>query len=272
MNNQKMTVGQILTLLDSLAPFALAEEWDHCGLRLGNSKTTVSSVAFSLNPSAAAVHLAAHSGCQLLITHHPLLFHPADNLICDRIDIKTAQAAFSSGIDIISCHTNFDCCIDGVNQTLARQANIQYPEPLISHARAHEFGMGAMGTVSEQNVIQFCDQVAKAWHLTGYRYYGCETIVSNVALCGGAGADLWRAARVKGAHLYITADMSYHECLEAVDSGLNLMICDHGEMEELPLKFFSEQFKRASGLPVTFISNDSVSHVMAHWRSMKDHV
>lgn len=260
------TIGELIALLNEIAPFDLAEEWDHSGLRLGSPHAVVHRAAFSLDPSTEVVSMAREAGCEVLVTHHPLLFKGAADLVCDRIDTITAQAAFAHGINIIACHTNFDSAARGVNSLLAELARMERVEPLIPCEDPRGFGMGAVGCVEKDDCIHICDQVAKSWGLSGYRLIGPDKKIGRVALCGGAGGGLWRNALEKGAQLYATADMSYHECLEAVAAGLNLMLCDHGEMEEKPLAALADEVSRR-GIPAEFLPRKKFIHSSGSWRS-----
>ena len=83
-----------------------------------------------------------------------------------------------------------------------------------------------------------------------------------MALCGGAGGDLWPQALASGAELFATADLRYHECLEILGRGMALMICDHGEMERPSMLPFSEELRRRCGLPVELLPEG----LPGHWR------
>ena len=71
--------------------------------------------------------------------------------------------------------------------------------------------------------------------------------ISRVALCGGSGAEFWKAAKLHRADIYLTADMKYHELVDATRAGLSIGVCDHGEMERASLSKLSEKIS-ACGL------------------------
>ncbi|MGI6076381.1 MAG: Nif3-like dinuclear metal center hexameric protein [Pyramidobacter sp.] len=267
-----MKIKELLKTIDEIAPFSLAEEWDRCGLRLGSDEESVTGVAVSLDPSQETVKQTADLGFNVLLTHHPLAFRPLENLVCDRPDVRTAAEAFRRGINIVACHTNLDSARGGINDTLAASAGLRSVEPLVPAVDGRGFGMGAVGLADARSCGDLCATVAAAWELSGYRLLGKERSVGTIALCGGAGGDLWSAALQKGAELYITADMKYHECLEALDAGLNLMICDHGEMENSVLKPFAERLAQRTGLPVNFIDAVAPFKARGRWVAREIHV
>ncbi len=267
-----MKLKEIISIIDGIAPFDLAEPWDHSGLRLGSAEDEIRALAVCLDPTADAVAKAAELGCNLLVTHHPLMFSPQENMICDRPDTKAVAAAFSLGVNILSCHTNLDSARGGINDCLASLAGLSDVEPLIPSQDPRGFGMGAIGSVAPCGCAELCGRVASAWNLSGYRLIESAPTVQKAALCGGAGGSLWKDAAAKGAGLYITADLRYHECLEAVDAGLSLMICDHGEMENPPLRPFSETLRNAVGLPVHFMDLVTPKRLRERWRGAESNV
>lgn len=109
------------------------------------------------------------------------------------------------------------------------------------------FGMGGMGEWPEScPACASAAALAGAWDLSGYRLAGDPTKeVRRVALCGGSGGDLWQDALEGGADLYATSEMKHHQIVEALASGLALMLCDHGEMEAPSM---SDLARRVEGL------------------------
>ncbi len=269
-----LKLKKIISIVDGLAPFSLAESWDHSGLRLGDQEDEIRAVAIALDPSPEAVKKAASLGCNLLLTHHPLMFMPQENMVCDRLDTKAVAVAFSLSLNVLSCHTNFDNARCGVNDTLANLAGLCDVEPLVPSQDPRGFGMGAVGNVKNCKCEDFASSVAAAWNLSGYRLIGIQkeireavfpAVINRVALCGGAGGSLWKDAREKGAELYITADLRYNDCLDAVDAGLSLMIVDHGEMENPPLKNFAKTLAVQLEIPVHFIDLVTPSRLSGGW-------
>ena len=73
------------------------------------------------------------------------------------------------------------------------------------------------------------------WGLSWSRDYRIPDTVSYLALAGGAGGDLWPEAKSRGSEVFVTADMKYHQVMEAVESSLGVIVVDHGEMERTTL-------------------------------------
>ena len=119
---------------------------------------------------------------------------------------------------------------------------------LVDIKNLDEFGL--IGKLEKNfELEEFLEHVKKSWDLSRLDFYSGENPekISRVALCGGSGADFWRAAKLHKADIYLTADMKYHELIDATHSGLSIALCEHGEMERASLSKLAEKIS-ASGL------------------------
>ena len=117
--NEQITVHDIISHMDFLAPPERAEEWDHIGLMVGSHQSEVKGVVLSLDVTTEAIDICKHTGANLIITHHPLFFTP-----CFSIDIltprgKLIELLFQDDISVFSAHTNLDGADHSVNHALA---------------------------------------------------------------------------------------------------------------------------------------------------------
>jgi len=214
-----MKVRDLLNYIDTFAPFALAEEWDNSGLQIGSYEAEVNRVGICLDAVPEAVIEASEKNCEVLLCHHPLIFRA----------IKK--------INIIAAHTNWDKADEGVNATLANLLKLEDIKPL-----SEEFGL--LGKIPETLEPQkFLESVKNSWGLSRIDFYSEENPekISRVALCGGSGSEFWRAAKLHKADIYLTADMKYHELIDATRAGLSIGLCDHGEMERASLSKLAEK-------------------------------
>jgi dinuclear metal center YbgI/SA1388 family protein len=126
----KATIADIIKIMESVAPSRLAEEWDNVGLQIGDRRQMVESIRVALDPTPDVVAAASKDGVDLLITHHPLIFHPLK-----RIDLGTPtgfiiQTALKHRLAIYSAHTNLDSAMDGLNDILASRIGLNDLEVL----------------------------------------------------------------------------------------------------------------------------------------------
>ena len=231
-----MKIRDLLCHINTFAPFELAEEWDNSGLLVGSIEAEVTRIGVCLDAVSEAVIEAERQGCNVLVCHHPLIFRPAKRVTDETEQGRTIIEAVKRNIAIIAAHTNWDKAQGGVNDILAGLIGIKNTEPL------GDFGVfcSLPHTVAVKN---FVEHVQLSWglsHIDVYAKYVLDK-VSRAAICGGSGASFWKTAREKGADVYITADMKYHEIIDATKEGLIIALADHGEMERASIPELSRK-------------------------------
>ena len=113
-------VRDVLAALSEIAPPELAETWDAVGLQVGDPQAGVQKVLLSLDASIRSISLARKLNCQLILTHHPLIFAPLPALRPDQPIQKNVILLIQNQIALITAHTNLDMAHDGVADTFAR--------------------------------------------------------------------------------------------------------------------------------------------------------
>ena len=127
-------VSDILEIIDGIAPFSLAEEWDNVGLQVGDPTAAAARIMISLDPCREAVDEAVAKGCQLLLTHHPLIFTPIRSLNLQQQPDAILAKALRNNLTIAALHTNYDIAVGGINDLLAERIGLTRVGPL---ARQH---------------------------------------------------------------------------------------------------------------------------------------
>lgn len=241
------TLKHILELLDQMAPFSLAEEWDNAGLQVGHPSWEVSKIFVALDPTPDSVDRAAAAGAQLLLTHHPLIFSPLTQVNPESYPGSVVREALTRKISIISLHTNLDAARGGINDILADLIGLNDVEVLEKNAGAVNdgAGMGRIGNLpGVQPLSEFCGKVKEALHASEIRIMGDkEMTVRRVAVVGGAGGGMSSLASKNGADLFITGDIRHHEALLAGTLGLALIDGGHFQTEKAALNVFAEQLQ-----------------------------
>lgn len=248
-----MKVRDLLRRVDEAAPFRLAQEWDNVGLMVGGLDAEVGRVAVALDPVPQAVVAASERGCQALLCHHPLLFQPIRKLDLGSGTGRVIEEAITRGVAILAAHTNWDCAPWGVNVTLARLLGLEDVELLDP-----ETGLGAKGVLPRAlSMEEALARARAAWGLDRLDHYAPSgsqgRAVSRVALCGGSGGSLWPMALAWEADLYVTADMRYHELMDATGAGLDVAVADHGDMERASLPELATRIGAAGDVDVVLL-------------------
>jgi dinuclear metal center YbgI/SA1388 family protein len=126
----KAKVSDILGIINKITPPALAENWDNVGLQVGDPAGEVGRIMVALDPGPQAVDASLESSCQLLVTHHPLIFKPLKRISTNDGTGRLIHRAISGGLSIISAHTNYDSAGSGVNDLLAAALGVTGCRPL----------------------------------------------------------------------------------------------------------------------------------------------
>lgn len=229
-------VKEIFTYLDSIAPFHTQMDFDNAGLLLGHPEWEVGSVLVALDVTCEVAQEAARRKCGLIVSHHPVIFHPLKSVTPTDPTGKLVSLLLQRRIAVISAHTNLDVAQGGVNDALMDALGIPVKgilEPM-GELDGQPYGLGRWGVLQEEMTpAEFAKGVKRALHARGARAVLGKSPVRTVAVCGGAGGDLVARAAALGADAYVTADVKYHEFLEAKERGMTLIDGGHFATENV---------------------------------------
>ena len=216
-------VRDILALVDGIAPFADAEEWDNVGLLAGNPDAPVERVLCALDLTEEALDEAMSRDAQLIVTHHPILFRDRKNLCETDAEGRLLCRLVRANIAMIAAHTNYDFACPGVNDALASAVGLRKNVVVERILR--------VGVPEEGTLAGFAARVERA--LGGpLRVYGnADAELRRVAVVGGSGGDYVEIAREAGADALLTGEISYHRATDAAANGLCVLEAGHAATE-----------------------------------------
>ncbi len=122
-----MKVSEIEQFFESWAPRWTAWERDNVGLQVGHRSQIVRRVLVALDVTDEIVREAIQKKCELIISHHPLLFRPPKSISDSDSVGALALSLAENGIALYSVHTNLDAATDGVSFALANAVGVQNP-------------------------------------------------------------------------------------------------------------------------------------------------
>ena len=229
-----MTIRRIVDALETLAPLAYQEDYDNAGLQVGLIDDEVTGVLLCLDITEEIVDEAVRKGCNLVVSHHPLIFRPLRHVTGATYQERCVMKALRNGVALYSAHTNLDNAEDGVNYRIASLIGLEDLQWLEEKpgADGRSCGSGVVGNLP-------APEAAEAFLARLKRVFGIEclmhtdpagAVISRVALCGGSGSFLMDAARAKGADCFITGEISYHHFFDA--DGLLLVAMGHYQSEQ----------------------------------------
>ncbi|MBF0242483.1 MAG: Nif3-like dinuclear metal center hexameric protein [Desulfamplus sp.] len=252
------TVGDIFSIIDTISPFRLAEDWDNCGLQAGNLSWQVKKILVALDVSMAVMNYAVDSKSDLVITHHPLTIRPPKSIDFATMPGSAIEIAAKNKISIISAHTNLDKASGGLNDHFANILGLKNIRLLIPSADSFDnpvqnktsYGNG-LGRVGEVDGIlplkSFAIDVKKRFKLKTLRVVGNpESLVKQVAICTGSGGSLLKEFFKSKADVYVTGDIKYHEARDVEEAGLGLIDVGHFASEQIAVELICKKLEDAS--------------------------
>lgn len=236
-----MVLKQIIDIIESVAPRRQQEAWDNSGLQVGDVSREIHSVLLAVDVSEAVVAEAIREGCDLILSHHPLLFHGLKHLTGSTPQERCVAEAIRHYIAIYSSHTSMDKALRGVSGRMAEMLGLQDIRILVPSADNPQTGLGIIGTLPQPMLwsgwLKHVQQVFGA----GYVRYtdSPKPTISRVALCGGAGAEFIPEAIAAGADTYLSADIKYHD-MQAAAGQIMAVDIDHWTSEHFTRDIFAE--------------------------------
>jgi len=231
-----MKLQELITYLEEVAPLRYQESYDNAGLIVGDPTMEVTEALISLDATPEVIQEAIDKGCNVVISHHPIVFSGIKKFDPRYYVHKAVILAIKHDIALYAIHTNLDNVLqNGVNQKIAQKLALQDINVLRPHPQAHletryELGGGAIGQL--ETPLAAADFIHHVKENMGLKVVKHTKIlgnkVSKVAICGGSGSFLLSSAISAGAQVFITADFKYHEFFDANDQ---LMILDIGHYE-----------------------------------------
>lgn len=329
-----MKVQDILNIIYETAAHSWQESYDNSGIIVGNPQAEVKKILICLDVTESVVDEAIQKNCDLIISHHPLIFHGIKKITPTGFVERALIKAIKADVAIAAMHTNLDNSAQGVNKKIADKLGLQeakilqpvkgklkklvtfcpvdqaetvrqamfnagaghignydscsfnsegtgtfkggentnpyvgnkgvmhfekelrietiVPDHLINSVtkamiQSHPYeevaydiypldnifdtvGAGMIGNL-QQAVTEkaFLEHVSATFGTTFLRHSPfIEKKIQKVAVCGGSGAFLLKAAISAGADAFITADIKYHDFFEAENS---LLLVDAGHYE-----------------------------------------
>jgi dinuclear metal center YbgI/SA1388 family protein len=120
-----MKLKDFCSYLDSVVPLSIQEDYDNSGLQLGIPEKNVSSALITLDVTEDVLDEAVFTGCDLIISHHPLIFKGIKSVTGKSFTEKILIKAIKQDVAIYSAHTNLDIFNNGVSRKMAEKLQLQ---------------------------------------------------------------------------------------------------------------------------------------------------
>ncbi len=243
------TVREVYQYLDGLAPFSLQMSFDNAGFLVGRGSAQVTRILVSLDITEEVAAEAVELGAELIVSHHPVIFHPAKSITDATPDGRILLALTEGKIAAICAHTNLDAVAGGVNDALAQRLGLVQVEQLHQDgvdAAGRPYGIGRVGntTGAPSYAPAFAAFVKEALGSNGVRYVDARRPVRRVAVGGGACAGMLGDALALGCDTFVTSDVKYNGFLDAKALGMNLIDAGHYPTEQVVCPVLADWLSR----------------------------
>ena len=259
------TVKDIFAAMDVIAPMKNLHKGDNSGLLVGEVTAHVTKVLFALDITCEVVREAVDIGAEVIVAHHPVIFHPLYTLD----DSNPACLALKHGIACICFHSPLDMADGGINDIIFDMLNPALKlkkqavlEPVHSDGR----GYGWVCSVGNEIMPDKLGTLLKdIFGNKVVRYTNSGRTVKKIAFCsGGAGGNLPLAIK-QGADAYVTGDVKHDQWITARNSGIALYDCGHFHTEDIVIPYLINRFGEAlPGLELVHAKSDKdpVDYIM----------
>ena len=237
-----MKIRQVLSALEQFAPLPLQESWDNAGLQLGLTEAEVSGALLCLDVNEQIVDEAIRKGCNLIVSHHPLLFRGLKQITDADYVQRSVIKAIKHDIVIVSMHTNMDNAQQGVNWKIAEKLGLENCQFFAQKTvDGIDGGSGVVGELPREMMAQSFVELVK-------NQFRCECVMCNellhrpirrVAICGGAGDFLLDDALREGADAFITGEMHYHQYF-GYEQRIQICVIGHYQSEQYTSEIFRD--------------------------------
>jgi len=274
MKEEMMKIREIIEEIEAIAPLPLQEDYDNAGIQVGDIQLDVTGVLLCLDVTEEVIDEALDLKCNLIISHHPLIFKPLKSITGKTYIERCIQKACKHDLVIYSAHTNLDNAWGGVSFRMAEKLGLQNirtlsPSPVSPIQDDDDVllraGAGAIGELLlPEDEATFLQTIKTVFHQDTLKHSQlCNKKIHTVAVCGGSGAFLLPEAIACEADVFITGEAKYNDFYD-VENHILLVVAGHYETEIFTKELFFEvitkkiptfavHFSNADTNPVNYI-------------------
>ncbi len=239
-----MKIKDVIATLERFAPLPLQDNFDNAGLQIGQTGAEVSGVLLCLDVTEDVLHEAKNCGANLVVAHHPLLFHGLKCIAGRNMVERITTTAIKNDIAIYAAHTNLDNVRGGVNYKIAEKLGARVTSFLMP--KEEDSGSGVIAEMeTPMDTVEFLGYVKRAFGVDCVMHndFVRSKTVSKIAICGGAGAFLLQNAIDSGCDAFLTGEMHYHDYF-GHENDLLITVIGHYQSEKFSTEIFRDLLKK----------------------------
>jgi dinuclear metal center YbgI/SA1388 family protein len=256
-----MKIKELLSYLNSDFPSFLQESFDNTGNQIVFPEEDLTGIYICLDPDRFIIDDALSFNCNLIISHHPMIFKPLKSIVHGDVKSSNIISLISKSISLFSMHTNFDKIMYShladvlgfANTSVLIQTDIYDDKPL---------GIGSFAELGEALEFRMMlDRVKEKLDLEFLLYAGSETnqIETIAFINGSGGSSIEKVIKSHNPDCIITGDVGYHHIKSAIEYNKCVIDAGHFGTEKIFRKLMSELVKKyvnKAGTSITVIESE----------------
>ena len=212
-----VTMAQMSELLQQFSPQDFACDWDNSGFHV-RLNGEVTGVLICLDVTRDIIRFSAERRCNLILSHHPLLFRPQNHVDCAEYTGEMLNLLLKNQISLFCAHTTVDSAPWGINAYWRDELKLR-DAVLLEETKAGCAGLGYIGDLPQKTTVRaLCDFIKRRFSIDTLRVGGdLDKSICRVALCGGSASDLIPRAKALGGEVFITGEIKHNFYVENPD-------------------------------------------------------
>ncbi len=271
-----MKIFEVVNALERFAPLPLQADYDNAGLQIGLTEAEVSGALLCLDVTEQVVDEAISLGCNLIVSHHPLIFHKLSKIVGEDYVQRIVMKAIEKHVAIASMHTNIDSAPGGVNFKIAEKMGLQNlrffgKKQTVETSEVDENDAPMTVTGGEGVIGEFAEPLAADDFIIMLKHeFHVESICANqllrreirsCALCGGSGAFLLPEAIAAHSDAFVTGEMHYHEYF-GHEQEIQIAVIGHYQSEQYTTEVFRDVIEAQSSTIPCYISKINTNPII----------
>jgi len=253
-----ISYADLIGSIEVIAPPFLMEEWDNSGIQIKTSNKDIEKIMVALEIREDVIQEAILNKVEMIITHHPLIFHEINQVNIDDAVGRYIDNLVKNCISVYSTHTTFDKAIGGNNDYLVGLINLKMSR-MVGTGNFGEFGIGRLvklkTPISLDSLIAAVEQGLSIPATEIKKVGDAGKAVQKIGICTGSGASLIDDALKNGCDCMITGDIKYHDAQYAREMGLCLIDAGHYYTERIFSANFAEKLNKLTDNKVIIIES-----------------
>ncbi len=256
-----MTSGDVIQILEQLAPTRYACEWDNVGLLLGRRDKEVHRIYVALDVTDEVLDEVVAGEYDMLVTHHPIIFRAINRVNDNDYLGRWLLKLLSRDITCYAMHTNFDIAPGCMADLAAKRLGLRAEGPLEVTMVEYEkpLGIGKIGTLAEYCTVgELCELVKDRFDLPFVTLYAKDEnrLARRIAICPGSGKGMTKAAEAAECDVLISGDLGHHDGLDAVSAGVCVINAGHYGLEHIFTEYMADYLRERLAADVVITAAD----------------